>query len=263
MVNLAHGALFMLGAYIFFDFGPYGRLQLLDPIPAVILATLLVGIVGIIMYRLAIHPILGDEVAMLVVTVGVALILQQIILLEYGSEFRPVPTLAEGSTTFLGVRVTYSRVIALFVSIILLLATWVFILKSKIGGALRAISQDREVAMLMGINTNALFMLTMFISASLAALAGIFVSASTTGAASAFMWLHPLGLSFAIVILGGLGSIKGTVLGGFIIGYAENAVAIIVPEGGAIVSVVPFTIMILVLLLRPKGIFGKRVEMEE
>ena len=77
------------------------------------------------------------------------------------------------------------------------------------------------------------------------------------------MWLHPLGLSFSIVILGGLGSIKGSLLGGFIIGYAEQSVAIAVPEGGAIIGVVPLTVMLLVLLLRPKGLFGKRIELEE
>jgi branched-chain amino acid transport system permease protein len=264
VVNLAHGALFMLGAYLYFDLGPYGlHLKLLDPLSAVILATILTGIAGIILYRLTIHPILGDEVATLIVTVAIAMILQQLMLITYGPEFRIVPPLAEGLITIFGVGVTYSSLVALFVSIVSLLVTWIFILKSKIGGALRALSQDREVAMLMGINTTKLFMLTMFISACLAALAGIFVSASTTGSTSVYMWLHPLALSFAIVVLGGLGSIKGTVLGAFIIGYAETAVAVLVPEGGAIVAVVPFTILILILLVRPKGIFGKRIEMEE
>ena len=128
---------------------------------------------------------------------------------------------------------------------------------------MRAASQDREVAMLMGINTERLYMLAMVVSAMLAAVASIFITASTSMSAGAYMWLHPLGLSFSIVILGGLGSIKGSLLGGFIIGYAEQTVAIAVPEGGAIIGVVPLTVMLLVLLLRPKGLFGKRIELEE
>lgn len=262
VTNLAHGAFFMLGAYIFSVFGPTGFLQL-DPIPALILASISVAIVGAIIYRLIIHPVVDDQVAVLVITVSVAIIFQQMILLVFGPEFFSVPTFAGGSVTIWGVTLTYSRIISCVASLVLFVSMWTFITKTKIGAAMRAVSQDREVAMLMGINTERLYMLTMGISAALAAIAGIFIASSTTQVATSFMWLSPLALSFAVVILGGLGSIKGTLIGGFIIGYAESIVAISVPEGGAIVSVVPFAIMILVLLVRPKGLFGKRVEMED
>jgi branched-chain amino acid transport system permease protein len=103
----------------------------------------------------------------------------------------------------------------------------------------------------------------MAMSGMLAAIASILITTSTAMSAGAWMWLQPLALSFAIVILGGLGSIKGSFIGGLIIGFAEQTVAITVPEGGAIVGVVPLVVMILVLLLRPKGLFGKRIEMED
>lgn len=77
------------------------------------------------------------------------------------------------------------------------------------------------------------------------------------------MWFSPLALAFSIVVLGGLGSIKGSFVGAFIVGYVEQAVAITVPQGGAIVSIVPFVIMVAILILRPKGLFGKRIEMED
>lgn len=77
------------------------------------------------------------------------------------------------------------------------------------------------------------------------------------------MWFSPLALAFSIVVLGGLGSIKGSFVGAFIIGYAEQIVAITIPQGGAIILVVPFAIMVVILLLRPKGLFGKRIEMED
>jgi len=262
VTNLAHGSFFMLGAYMFSVFGPMGFVQL-GIVPALILAVIFVAIVAAILYKLTIGPIIGDEVAVLVVTVCIAMIFQQIMLLTFGPEFFPVPAFAEESTIIWGVSVTYSRIVAAVTSLALFAFLWIFISKTKIGAAMRAISQDREVAMLVGINTERLYMLTMGISASLAAVAGIFIASSTTRVAYSFMWLEPLALSFAIVVLGGLGSVKGTFIGGFIIGYAEMAVAVLAPQGGAIVSVVPFATMVLVLLVRPKGLFGKRVEMEE
>jgi branched-chain amino acid transport system permease protein len=262
IVNLAHGSFFMLGAYIFAVLVPISLSQL-GLLPALILSTISVAVISIIFYKLTIRPVIDQEIAVMVVTVSVALIFQQLILQIFSAANLPVPSFFEGSVPILGVTVTYTRVSALVVSLVLFASLWIFITKSKIGAAMRAVSQDREAAMLMGINTERLYMLTMAISASLAALAGIFIAASTTGVASSWMWLQPLAMSFAIVILGGMGSIKGTLIGGFIVGYAEQAVAIAVPEGGAIVPVIPFAIMVLVLLLRPKGLFGKRIEIEE
>ena len=261
VVNLAHGSFYMLGAYMFYVFGTF--LLKLPPVLALILAVVFVGIVSSILYRVTIHPVLGDEVGVMVVTVCLALIFQQLMLLVFGPPNVPVASLVKGSVIILDVTVTYARILALAVSILLFVSLWVFISKSKVGKAMRAVSQDREVAMLMGINTERLYMLAMAVSSMLAAIAGIFIAGSTTGVAGAWIWMHPLALSFSIVILGGLGSVKGSLIGGFIIGYAEQTVAIAAPEGGAIISVVPFTVMVLVLLLRPKGLFGKRIEMED
>lgn len=272
VTNLAHGSFYMLAAYMFFVFSSFfddlfGSGMVSTSILALILAVIFVGIVGILTYRIAIHPIVGDQVAVMVVTVCLALVFQQLILLIFGPTFPPVRWPAGSflviSTLILGVTVQYSRILAFVVSLGLFSSLFVFITKARIGKAMRAVSQDREVAMLMGINTERLSMLTMALSAMLAALASILITTSTSMSAGAWMWLHPLALSFSIVILGGLGSIKGSLIGGFIVGYAEQTVAIVVPEGGAIVGVVPLAVMVIVLLLRPKGLFGKRVELEE
>ena len=270
MVNLAHGAFFMLGAFIFSAFGSFlfSALEPLNVIPtlililALILVALFVGVIGSIVYRLTIHPILGDDVAIMVVTVSLALIFQQLMLLTFGFSV-PIAPLVTGFITIWGVTVTYMKLLAFALSIGLFFSLWIFVTKSKIGKAMRALSQDREVAMLMGINTESLYMLTMAISTAFATLAGIFIaSALLGGQASAFMWLHPLFTSFAIVVLGGLGSIKGTLIGSFIIAYAEHSVANLAPQGGQIVTAVPVVIMVLIILIRPKGLFGKRIEME-
>jgi len=256
VVNLAHGAFFMLGAFMFSAFGPLGA------IPALILAAIFVGVVGIFAYRLTIHPILGDDIAIMVVTVSLALIFQQLILITFGYSAH-VASLVGGFIVIWGETVTCMSILAFAFSLGLFFSLWVFITKSKIGKAMRAVSQDREVAMLMGVNTERLYMLTMAISAAFATLAGIFIVAALYGGqASAFDWLHPLFASFAIVILGGLGSIKGTLIGSFIIAYAEHSVANLAPQGGQIVTAVPIVIMVLIILVRPKGLFGKRIEME-
>jgi len=271
VVNLAHGMLFMLGAFMFSAFSSLfgekveGLLVVSPPfiLLSAILAVIGAAIISAIVYRLAISPVIEDQVAVLVVTVSIAMIFQQILLLIFGPSFLPVPSLVKGHTVILGLTVTYSRLLSFAVSLILFVGLGLFISKTKTGSTMRAASQDREVAMLMGINTERLYMLTMAISAAFAATAGIFIASTTTGVANAFMWLEPLALSFSIVILGGLGSVKGTIIGGFMMGYSEIIVTSVYPEIGAIVPAVPFTIMVLVLMLRPKGFFGKRIEMEE
>lgn len=288
ILNLAHGSFYMLGAYMFFvfnsglqffmresglisDFAGLGGI--LTSVLALILAVVFIAVVAGFLYRITIHPVLGDEIGVMVVTVCLALVLQQIILAltsvrAFGPTSRPpvgwpIGSILTKSIIIWGVTVQYSRILSFVVSVVLFGVLLVFVARTKIGKAMRAVSQDREVAMLMGINTNRLYMLTMALSAMFAAVASILITTSTTGFASAAMWLPPLALSFSIVILGGLGSIKGSIIGGFIIGYAGEIVARAVPEGGAIVVVVPLAVMVLVLLLKPKGLFGKHIEMED
>jgi len=261
VVNMAHGALFMLGAYIFFALGPLGMFRL-EVAPALILAAISLGIIGIIIYRLTVHPVTGDVLAAIVVTVGIAMMVQQLVLIAFGPNYQPVPPFIEGAATFGGTTVTYSRLLAFAVSLVLFAVVLIFIRITKIGSAMRAVAQDREVAMLMGVNTTTLYMLTMAISTSLAALAGILIVSSTTLVAEPYMWQQPLAISFAIVILGGLGSVKGSLVGAFIVGYAETGVAYLIPEGGYLQGAVALGIMLVILLIRPKGLFGKHIELE-
>ncbi len=276
VVNMAHGALFMLGAYLFFTFGPLGMFPVgLIPaligitisvewelILALILAAISLGGIGIIIYRLTIHPVIGDVLAAIVVTVGVAMMVQQWVLVVFGPNYQPVRPFVEGAATLGSTQVPYSRLLAFAVSLVLFAAVLIFIRITKIGSAMRAVAQDREVAMLMGVNTTRLYMLTMAISTSLAALAGILIVSSTTLVAEPYMWQQPLATSFAIVILGGLGSIKGSLVGAFIVGYAEVGVAYLIPEGGYLQGAVALGIMLVILLIRPKGLFGKHIELE-
>ena len=267
VVNMGYGALFMLGTYLFFVFGPSGWWLQLEILPVIILATILVGFAGVILYRSTIHPVVEDPLAPIVTTIGVAVIIQQLLLVVFGPDYRPIKfyqTIKDMPPPLdvLGTSVYHIRVWAFVASLVLFAALWMFVTKTKIGGAMRAIAQDREVAMLMGINTERVHLLTAAISSSLAALAGILILGANMETAHPYIWTRPLVMSFAIVILGGLGSIKGSLLGAFIIGYTENAVITFVPQGGALTGAAYLGIMVLVLLLRPKGLFGKRIEFE-
>lgn len=267
VVNMAHGALFMVAAYMFWlltaSFGvPIGPIEA-DPILAMIVAILFVAVVGGVFYRGVIHPVLEDQTAVLVVTVGASIVIQQLMMIEFGAGRRPVTTFMPGYQTILGVKVTNSQLLAFAISLVIFALLWMFIAKTKIGSSMRAVAQDREMGMLMGVNTERLHMLTMGISSLMAATAGILITASTSGMAYPQMWNEPLYMSFAIVILGGLGSIKGTLLGAFIVGFTENIFVFLVPGGSFLKGAVAMMIMVLVIFFRPKGLFGKRIELEE
>lgn len=269
IVNMAHGVFFLLGAYVYHVLSM--ALPTLLPtdfyyialVLAMIITPIVMGIVGSIFYRLTLHQILGDEVAILVVSICGSLIVQQLILLLFGSNPVSLPPVVSGNISVWGVRIPSARVLAAIVSLMLYIGLWLFVSKTKIGRAMKALSQDYEAATLMGVSTEKLYMLTAAISGSLASVAGVLIISSTTRFALVGMWLHPLAISFAIVVLGGLGSIKGTLIGGFVFGYAEVIVARLLPRGGVIVPVVPFIVLLITLIIRPKGIFGKRVEMED
>lgn len=259
ILNLSHGAFYMLGAYIFYASLVFLQLE---TFPALILAVIFVAFIGAIVYGLFVRPVIESELNVMVVTLGVAMILQFLITLLFGSEYRTVPYLLPKLplVDIFGVPVRSQKLLALAASFSLIVILWMFISKSKTGGAMRAMAQDREVAMLMGINTERLCMLTMAISASLAAIAGVLVTPLSV--ATPDMWMFPLIISFTVVILGGLGSIKGSLVGAFIIAYAEESIVMLAAGEEHIRGAFSLVIMVLVLLFRPRGLFGKRVEME-
>lgn len=262
VINFAHGALLMLGAYTFFIL-TVGHFRF-DPTLALFLATIFIALAGTIVYALSIHPVIGDPLAPLVTTIGVALVIQQVVLIMFGPTPRPisVPTFARGSTNFLGTTVLHSQLLSFAASLVLFTVILTFVAKTKIGKAMRAVAQDREVAMLIGVNTPRLYILTIAISTALSVIAGLLIGFSTTRVADPFMWNYPLVLSFAIVIIGGLGSMKGSFIGGFIIGYIEIAIVYSVPGGSYLKGGAALAVMVAILLIRPKGLFGKRIELE-
>ncbi len=171
-----------------------------------------------------------------------------------------MPAIADGFASVLGVRVSYQRLVVLAAVALALAATWILLNRTRLGLAIRAAANDLEVANLMGINVDRVAMLTVAVSAALAAVAGAVVA--PVFVVDPFMWLPPLVTMLAIVVLGGLGSLKGSLIGAFIIGFVEAITVFAVPAGAYLKGAVALTIMIVVLLIRPEGLYGVAFEEE-
>lgn len=249
ILNLSHGLFYLLTGYIIF-----WSYKTIGIIGAVVLALILITVVGGLSYLLLIKPLQENHVAILIITFSLGFFIEQFIKVFGDSVPHTVPGYVEGKITVLGVPFPSQFFIILIGSFIVIVSTGLFISKSKIGKSIRAISQDREAAMLMGINADRTLMYTVMISAFLAGIAAVlYVPASSI---APHMGWNVLTNSFAIVIFGGLGSLKGSVVGAFILGYTRNFVNYFIDP--AFSAIVPIVVIILVLIIRPRGIFGKK-----
>jgi branched-chain amino acid transport system permease protein len=257
IVNIAHTAFYMLAAYALYGMLVVGGVPLALAIP---LAVVAVVALSLVCYKLVIEPVRQHESAVLIATIALALIFQESLLVSFGGSFLGIPNAVEGVTSIIGVRVSYQRLIILAVVAITLVATWYLLNRTRLGLAIRAAANDQEIANLMGMNVNRVAMYTVGISVGLAAIAGVVVA--PVFVVDPLMWLSPLVTMLAIVVLGGLGSLKGSLIGAFIIGYVEAITVFAVPAGSYLKGAVALSIMILVLLIRPEGLFGVVFEEE-
>jgi len=256
VVNFAHGELLMLGAYITFTFyalsgfNPY--VLLAASVPTLILA-------GIIIERLCFRPILGTgKLNEIFISIGLIYIIQNAAALIWTDEWRIIHSPYEKITiSIFGVNMPLDYLIIIITTILILIALYFFLRKTRLGKAMRATSQNRKGAMLMGINVERMDMLSFGIGAGLAGAAGTLWVVSGQ-VFNPYMGSIPAIKAFAIVIIGGLGSIPGAIIGGLILGIAENFA--IFTLGGAWKDAVSFIILILVLIIRPTGIFGESAE---
>jgi branched-chain amino acid transport system permease protein len=254
MLNFAHGELYMLGGYVlYFTLMVFG----MHPFWAVFLALLVVFLVGVLMERLLIHPLLdkpGWDVTPLVVTLGISIFLQNFALKVWGERFKNVPYFIEGTMETAGFRIAYQRILILVVAATVMFGFWMYVKKSRFGIALRATAQDREAATILGINSHRIYMLTFGISSALAALAATMLAPLFL--INPWMGIPPQLKAFIVVVLGGLGSFGGAILGGFLLGTIESlAIVFLSSEWKDVVS---FLVLILILIIRPSGFFGTK-----
>ncbi len=257
IVNIAHTAFYMVASYcIYFATHKMG----VHPVLAMLAAIILVTLIGLICYKLFINPIREHEAAVLIATIAMAMAMQESMLIIFSGDFRGVPSLVEGYLVIFGVKVAYQQLLTIGVALLVLAVVWALLLKTRLGLAIRSTAQDREVANLMGMNESRVAMITMGVSVGLAAFTGAVIAPLTI--VNPFMWMHPLIMMMAVVVLGGLGSIKGSFVGAYILGFAEALVVFLIPMGAYLKGSVALSIMILVLLIRPEGLFGVAFEEE-
>jgi branched-chain amino acid transport system permease protein len=223
-------------------------------------SVIVVTVFGLIVYKLFIDPIREHEAAVLICTIAIAMAMQEVMLLLFTGSYLSVPALIAGFFTVLGVKVFYQQLLTFGLVLLILAALWTLLMKTRLGLAIRSTAQDREVANLMGINESRAALITMGITVGLAGLAGAVVVPLTI--LDPFMWMHPLIMMMAVVVLGGLGSLKGSFIGAYILGFSEALVVFLIPKGAFLKGSVALSVMILVLLIRPEGLFGVAFEEE-
>jgi branched-chain amino acid transport system permease protein len=257
IVNFAHTAFYMLAAYcIYFATQKMG----FHPIWGMVAAVVLVTLLGLISYKVFINPIREHEGAVLIATIALAMIFQEVMSLIFTGSYLSVPSLVNGYFTILGVKIFFQQLLTFCAALLIMAVLWVLLMRTKLGLAIRSTAQDKEVANLMGINEARVAMMTMGLSVGLAAFTGAVVVPLTI--LQPHMWMHPLIMMMAVVVLGGLGSLKGSFLGAYILGFAEALVVFLAPMGAFLKGSVALSVMIVVLLIRPEGLFGVYFEEE-
>jgi branched-chain amino acid transport system permease protein len=257
IINFAHGEFIMLGAYATYMLATRAGI---DPLLGLPMAAAIVALIGFVVFKLTLQRALdAPHINQILLLFGVGLILQNLAALAFTGDERSVTTaysLAAGS--FLDLTVPYGRLVACGVSVTLTLTLLVWLRRSELGRAVQAVAQRPDAAQLVGINVTRMYMLSFVVSAALGAATGAMVSFLLT--ITPFMGFHMLVKGFAIVVLGGLGSIAGTLIAAFLLAFAETGVAYYVPEGGGWAEGVALVVLFIVLILRPRGILGHAVD---
>ena len=254
MLNFAHGDVIMVGAYtLFVTMGTMG----LPAYLGVILSIVFCAVLGVVLEKIAYKPLRGSSpLAVLITAIGVSYFLQSLALLIFGSQQQKVESVVSLPSVYLGaVELSGESIVTLGTTILIMIALTLFIKKTKTGRAMLAVSEDRGAAQLMGINVNRTISITFAIGSGLAAVAGaLFVS--SYGFVGPYTGSLPGIKAFVAAVLGGIGSIPGAMLGGILLGIIESFSKAYIST--QLSDAIVFGVLILVLLVRPSGLLGRK-----
>jgi branched-chain amino acid transport system permease protein len=250
IVQFAHGEIYMLGAYGTYYFSVvYG----LDYWVAVLVSVILVGILGMVLERFLFRPFRGQFELSILIAVGLMLFLQSAATIWFDPYPKSMPIIFPGVLKIWGAVVSWDRMLAVVVGIVLVLALLLIIQRTKMGQAMVAVSQDEYAAALQGINANRISAIAMITGCALAAVAGALMGAVFSITPS--MGGIAITKGIAVIVLGGLGSIPGAIIGGLILGLIDGLVSVV--SNTTVATVAGFVLIIIVLLVRPRGLFGR------
>ena len=254
LLNFAHGDIIMIGAYTAF----YAMTAFhLHPIFSVVLAVITSTLLGVVIDKVAYTPLRSaPRLSLLITAIGISFLLENGAQLLFGADTKSMDTLVPGNVTFGPVTVSYTAILTIIVAVIAMVALTLLVQKTKLGKAMRAVSEDMGAAQLMGISLNKTISFTFAVGSALAGIGSVLYLCAYSQASPTMGSM--LGLkAFVAAVLGGIGSIPGAMVGGFAIGLLEALVAAV----GLSVwkDAVVFAILIVVLLVKPSGIMGHPV----
>lgn len=252
LINFAHGEVIMVGSYAaFFMISKAG----LHPVIAVIITIIFCALLGMTIEKLAYKPLRGAaRISLLITAIGVSLLLQNLVQLLFTPNPRMFQNLFPGQVNIGDLYISLATVVTIVVSILMMIFLSVLVNRTRMGKAMRAVSEDNEAAQLMGININTTISFTFALGSGLAAVASILYCSSYSQISPTMGSM--LGLkAFVAAVLGGIGSIPGAVLGGFLIGIVESFTKAYISS--TLADAIVFFILIVVLLIKPAGILGK------
>ncbi len=250
MVNFAHGEFYMLGAFAAYFFTTRLNVPFLA---AVGLSFVSAVVVGGLLEWLILKPFRRDELNGMIVTIGMAMILQNLALMVFGPDPLSMPAVAEGTLSMGSLVIPNSRVYVVTFALIVLAILYAFLRYSRPGRALRAVVEDFEIAAIQGIQARIYYPLGFGLGVGLAAVAGALMAPLFS--VSPFVGSTPLLKAFIVVVLGGLGSIPGAALAGLVLGLIESYASLFFSSSTA--DMVIFAVVMVMLVLRPKGLLGK------
>jgi branched-chain amino acid transport system permease protein len=251
--NLAHGALLALGGFTsYFISFRYG----LSPILGLVGAVVVTGAVGGVLYLQVIEPVEDNTVAVLILTLLAGFLIQFGFGIFVTKQTISIPQLAPGSVTIAGTGIQNNTIFVFVSSVLLMIGLFYLVERTDVGKAIIAMSMSEKGSSLVGINDRRMKLYTWVLASMFAGFAGVLLTSFQTGQWN--MGLQPLLLSFTIVILGGLGSIKGSIIAAYLIGFIETITTSVISS--QLTGIVPLSLLIVILIVRPQGLFGRGVD---
>lgn len=269
IINFAHGEVFMLGAFIALTtLGFFTGTSLLSAHFLIVLLIVMIvtaaisGLIGGLIERVIIRPMRGaSDLMLLLLTLGISIVIREGVMLFYpnGANPQAFPNIfPQQKIIFLNAVLKYEQLFAIGLSLILIILLHLFVTRTKYGRYMIATSQDKEAAMMMGININTIIIMTFVIGSALGALGGVMNGMYYNIVKFNMGFL--IGIKgFSAAVVGGLGNIYGAIVGGFLLGFLEMFASAYIPGGSRYQDVIGFVIVILFLVFKPSGIFGEKV----
>lgn len=261
LINFAHGDIYMMGAFFGFFAATIFKLPF---IPTLLVGMIGAGVLGIVIEKIAYKPLRNSpKLSLLITAIGMSLLLENGSRLNFvfGPDYRTYPSklLPEKMIQIGSLRLNSLHLLIILISILLAVILQIIVFKTKVGKAMRATSFDKDAAALMGININNIISVTFAIGSALAGAAGVLVGILYSRI-DPYMGIMPGLKAFVAAVLGGIGIIPGAVLGGVIMGIAETFTKVYISS--KLSDAIAFTILIIILLIKPSGILGKKVNVK-